>query len=154
MRRGQLGDRDLSSSAAGPKIPVAIAALGTHHCWDGTGSALCTEEEDVTPNQHRVQPAPRCWSPFPPGAQQGVRQLGGLRAEAGQRETIQGCPRQSHHKPFLIHPETRGAPVHPSQAPALPERDGGHSLRTGETENVCLISTETPSSNCLQLLQK
>ena len=45
---------------------------------------------------------------------------------------------------------------HPGSSPARggQGRRGTRSLRTGETENVCLISSETPSSNCLQLLQK
>lgn len=61
---------------------------------------------------------------FPQVPSKGSGGWGGLRAEPGQQETIQGCPRRSHHKTVLIHSETRGAPVHPSRAPALLEGTG------------------------------
>lgn len=65
MRGGQLGDRD--TSAAGPRMPVV--APWTQHCWGGTRSVLCVEEGVSPPTISGYS----CWSPFPPGAQGGVR---------------------------------------------------------------------------------
>jgi len=76
---------------------------GTSHCWGGTGSVLCMEE-DITLTHHRVQSAFCCWSPFPPGAWQGEGGSGSCRGYELTRG--RGRPSQDAQAPSqaLSHP--------------------------------------------------
>lgn len=123
---------------AGGRGPISCRAKDARGCWVSVGASLLG------------------WHKVSAGCRGGVQLLVPISPRCSGNclgyKRIQGSRTAS--KDARDNPSTEGG-WHSSPGFSLAGGgQGTRSLHTGETENVCLISSEAPSSNCLQLLQK